>query len=68
VAEGVPFLVFAVEPFYDSTEKTAISKKGKIPKKTKKSKDLNYFKQKQMLSPELFKKLRGNDSFPHIRG
>jgi hypothetical protein len=54
--------------YYDSTEKTAISKKGKIPKKTKKSKDLNYFKQKQMLSPELFKKLRGNDSFPHIRG
>jgi hypothetical protein len=61
-------MVFAGESYYDSTEKTAISKKGKIPKKTKKSKDLNYFKQKQMLSPELFKKLRGNDSFPHIRG
>jgi len=54
--------------YYDSTEKTAISKKGKIPQKSKKSKDLNFSKQKQMLSSEIFKKLRENDSFPQIRG
>jgi len=49
-------------------QKQPFPKKGTTLKKSKKSKDLNFSKQNQMLSPENFKKLRENDPFPQIRG
>jgi hypothetical protein len=48
-------------------KKQPFPKKGKSLKKAKKSKELTFSKQKQMLSPEIYKKLRENDSFPQIR-
>ena len=50
------------------TKKQPFPKKGKSLKKAKKSKELTFSEQKQMLSPEISKKLRENDSFPQIRG
>src|SRR6056297_218190 len=47
---------FVVQPFNGSTEKTAISKKGEIPQKSKKIKGINIFRTKNKCYPLRFPK------------